>query len=357
LPPPRPPKVFPGRRRERTNAAAETTLLIDQVPDVTRHGRARPTLRAHVALARPDHWFKNVFVLPGMVVGATFDAGHVSSSVGVRAVLGLVAVCLVASSNYTLNELLDAPYDRLHPTKRARPAVAGAVHRGLGFAQWLALFACGAAVAAAASRSVLGVVALLWLMGCVYNAEPLRTKDVPYLDVLSEAVNNPLRLLVGWFVVSDATPPASLVLSYWMIGCYFMALKRFAELREIGDPRRAAAYRRSFAHYTQERLLVSVTFYAAAAMLFLGAFIMRYRMEMILGFPLLAWVMATYLELSFRPDSAVQKPEHLYREPRLLIAVTSCAVGLVLLLVIDLPQVNRLFCPTVPAITASCPPP
>ena len=37
--------------------------------------------------------------------------------------------------------------------------------------------------------------AVLLLMGIAYNVPPLRTKDRPYLDVLSESVNNPLRLL------------------------------------------------------------------------------------------------------------------------------------------------------------------
>ena len=39
---------------------------------------------------------------------------------------------------------------------------------------------------------------VLWVMGCIYNIPPVRSKDLPYLDVLSEAVNNPLRMLAGW---------------------------------------------------------------------------------------------------------------------------------------------------------------
>jgi len=31
--------------------------------------------------------------------------------------------------------------------------------------------------------------------------------------------------------------------AYWMIGCYFMGLKRFSELNEIGDRAVAGAYR------------------------------------------------------------------------------------------------------------------
>ncbi len=42
---------------------------------------------------------------------------------------------------------------------------------------------------------------------------------------------------------------------------------------------------------------------------------MRYRMELILTFPIVAWLMAIYFGLSFRHESCVQNPEKLYREP------------------------------------------
>ena len=44
------------------------------------------------------------------------------------------------------------------------------------------------------------------------------------------------------------------------------ALKRFAEYRELGASPVLQAYRRSFAFYTERRLLVSIMFYASAAM-------------------------------------------------------------------------------------------
>jgi len=43
-------------------------------------------------------------------------------------------------------------------------------------------------------------------------------------------------------------------------------------------------------------------------MLFFGTFIMRNRLELILSFPLAAWVMATCLSMAFRQDSAAQRP-------------------------------------------------
>jgi hypothetical protein len=133
-----------------------------------------------------------------------------------------------------------------------------------------------------------------------------------------------------------------------MIGCYFMAIKRFAEYREIDDAALSTAYRKSFAYYDERRLLVSIVFYGSQAMLFFGAFIMRYRLELILSFPLVALVMATYLSLAFKEDSAVQRPEGLFREPALMAAVISCALLMIALLFVDVPVLHRIFVPSAP---------
>jgi 4-hydroxybenzoate polyprenyltransferase len=309
----------------------------------------RASVAGHVAIARIDHWFKNVFVLPGIVAALGMDPAA-ADPVGVlrRTLVGLAAICLVASSNYVINEVMDAPFDREHPTKRRRPVPSGLVNVPLAYVQWLALLGAGMALALLVSTPFALTLVGLWTMGCVYNLPPVRSKDLPYIDVLSEAVNNPLRLLAGWYIVSAVIPPASLLLSYWMIGAYFMGMKRFAEYREIADRAVAAAYRRSFRHYDARRLLVSIVFYGSAAMLFFGAFIMRYRLELVVTFPLVAWIMAIYLSLAFDDNSPVQQPEKLYREPLLMAAVVGCTLLMAVMLFVDVPLLYRVFAPTVP---------
>ena len=315
--------------------------------------KKQSTIRGLIEVARLDHWFKNVFVLPGVVVALGFaplsgDASAVKVFF-IRLVLGFVAVCLVASSNYVLNEILDAPFDRHHPEKSQRAVPSGRVNIRLAYLEWAVLAAIGIGMGAFLSFGLGAALAALWAMGCVYNIPPIRTKDVPYLDVLSESVNNPLRMLVGWYIVNPGgLAPVSLLVSYWMVGCYFMAIKRFAEFRHIGDRNRATAYRRSFARITEQHLLISIVFYASAAMLFFGAFAMRYRIELIVSFPLIALVMAIYLAVGFRSDSAAQRPEGLYHEPLLMLAVVACTVLVVTLLFVDLPSVDRIFVPTMP---------
>jgi 4-hydroxybenzoate polyprenyltransferase len=300
-------------------------------------------------MARIDYWVKNVFVLPGVVVALSADRSLLESWSWVQFFVGMMAICAIVSSNYVINEILDAPTDLFHPIKKNRPVPAGRVNLRLAYVQWIGLMLTGLGLASLVSRLFAGTLLALWIMGCIYNIPPVRSKDVPYLDVLSEAVNNPLRMLAGWYLTGTTmVAPASLLLSYWMIGCYFMGIKRYAEYRDFNDQMRSASYRKSFGYYNERRLLVSIMFYGSHAMLFFGAFVMRYRAELILAFPLVALVMAQYLSLAFKPDSAVQRPEGLYRERALMAAVVLCAVVMTILSFQDLPVLYRIFSPTIP---------
>ncbi len=190
------------------------------------------TCKAHVRIARLDHWIKNLFVLPGVVIAVSLNRLPLTWDLLEKTLLGLLAVGLIASSNYVINEICDAPFDKFHPIKRYRPIPSGVAD--LALVGW--------------------DMAALLVMGCAYNLRPFRTKDVPYLDVVSEAINNPIRLAAGWLIVSPTIPPASLLLSYWLVGCYFMALKRYAEQRHLRESDSVAKYRKSLAFLTPETL-------------------------------------------------------------------------------------------------------
>jgi 4-hydroxybenzoate polyprenyltransferase len=306
-------------------------------------------LKAHIAITRLDHSIKNLFVLPGVIVPLSVTPSLFNIRLIYTLFLAFTAITLVACSNYVINEVLDAPFDRLHPVKCSRPAARGLVHISSAYAQWLLMMIAGIAIGLLISRLFALTALALWVMGCLYNFPPIRTKDVPYLDVITESINNPLRMLLGWYAVTSVlVPPVSLLAAYWMIGCYFMALKRFSELSEIKDHVVAGAYRTSFKHYTLESLLVSALFYSSTAMLFLGAFIIRYHIELILSFPLIALTMALYMKLSFKTGSAVQNPEKLYREPLLMASFTATVLAICVLLFIHMPRLERLFMPTLP---------
>lgn len=303
-----------------------------------------PGFWAYVRIARPDHWIKNLFILPGSLLAfllAGWDAGL--WTLLIQLVLGFLCTCCVASANYVINEWLDAEFDRFHPTKKNRPVVAGGMKGRLVALDYLFWAVLGLTVAALLSRWVLAMEVWLLVMGLLYNVKPIRTKDVVYLDVLSESINNPIRLLIGWFLVTQAAlPPSSIVVGYWFGGAFLMAVKRFAEYRMIGDPQRAGLYRRSFKRYTEQSLLVSSVFYAMVSSFMLGVFMIKYKIELILALPFLFGLFCYYLKLAFKDDSVVQKPEKLYHEKGLLLYVLVLfAIG-VALLFLKLPWLDAL---------------
>jgi hypothetical protein len=70
---------------------------------------------------------------------------------------------------------------------------------------------------------------------------------------------------------------------------------------------------------------------------------MRYRIEMVLSFPLIALLMAVYFDLGFAKDSPVQNPEKLYREPRLMVLLVVCSVVLIVTSFVHLPWLAQMF--------------
>ena len=301
-------------------------------------------LKPYLAIARADHWVKNAFMLLGVLLAVFYRPEVFAAASLAPLALAVAATCLVASSNYVINELLDAPQDLSHPEKRLRPVPSGLVKPWLAYLEWLVLAVAGLALALAVNPLFAASAATLWAMGLAYNVPPVRLKEWPYLDVLSESFNNPLRLALGWFaLVPDRFPPVSLALAYWMIGAFFMAMKRLAELRHIRDREALARYRKSFRHYTEERLLVSILFYASACALFGGIFIVRYRLELILFVPLLAGFMAYYFKIGMQPDSAAQHPERLHHERGFVIYTAACLVAFVLLMFTSIPPLYHWF--------------
>jgi decaprenyl-phosphate phosphoribosyltransferase len=312
----------------------------------SRKNKALSHLREHIKVMRLDYWIKNIFLAPGIILAYGLYGIEITNSKIGNIAIGLICTVLIASSNYVINELLDAKTDVFHPQKKSRPFAAGRLSKTAGYSQWILLGTTGIVLGTYISIPFTISLMSLWIMGCIYNIPPVRSKDKPYTDVITEAINNPIRLHIGWFMLAEKSlPPLSLSMAYWMIGCYFMALKRFAELDAFETTSQAIAYRKSFSYYTRNRLLVAAVTFLSASTLFLGAFSVRYKFELLLCFPAMAWACGIYLGISLQPNSAASSPEKLYKEKSLVAALTVVTALGFLLLQADLPWLIEIFAP------------
>ena len=294
-------------------------------------------LKDYLSLARIDHWFKNVFMLPGVLFAFIYFKPTIDIYLFINFVVGVLSTCFIASANYVINEWIDAEFDQFHPVKKHRSSVAKDLNKNIVLGEYALFAIAGLLLAYSISIPFFLTELLLIVMGFLYNVKPFRTKDLPYLDVISESVNNPIRFLLGWFIIVPLTfPPASILVAYWMAGAFLMATKRFAEYNFIEDKTTAGLYRKSFIHYNYEKLLISLFFYALTSTFFLGIFLIKHRIELIITFPFFALLFAWYLKIGFNKNSIVQKPEKLYKKKRFMLYILFLSLLFTLLLIFDI---------------------
>ncbi len=305
--------------------------------------------RQYLAIARVDHMTKHVFIIPGIILAYVLR-GPPSGFVPTELLFGLLSAVCMASANYVINEWLDREFDAYHPEKSRRTALRWRLSPAIIYLEYASLIVAGLLLASLVNGSFLVVAAVFALSGVLYNVEPVRTKDRAYVDVISESVNNPIRLTLGWTMIDAATlPPASLLLAYWAAGAFLMGAKRLSEYRDITARigiEMLARYRRSFAHYSAENLIVSCFLYAMISAFFLAVFLIRYRLEYLVAFPFIAGLFASYLWLSLLSNSIAQRPERLFRSRRLMLASGLTVAVLLVTSFVDLPVLSTLSAPS-----------
>lgn len=316
------------------------------------YGQQPAKLKEYIAIARPDNWVKNVFMVPGMLFALSIFHTPFTSDLIMKIIFGVISICLIASANYVINEYLDKGFDQYHPLKKKRSAVVSVINPWILYFEYSALAIIGLVIAYTVSFKFLSMAGFLLIMGVIYNVKPFRSKDRVFLDVLSESINNPIRFAAGWFIFTPALgvpdskwdlnwintfPPVSIIIAYWMGGAFLMATKRFAEFRLIGDAKIAGQYRRSFKFYTENSLLVSMFFYAITSAFFLGIFLIKDRIELLFSFPFFALLFSWYLRIGLLNDSPVQGSEKLYTRKWFMLYLVLFTILLCVLMFVKIP--------------------
>lgn len=275
--------------------------------------------KTYISIMRLNRWALNLFMIAGFLFAIVLSDRN-DQLWNPMIIVALLSLATAAFTNYTINEYLDAEFDAAHPEKKNRPGAKGLLKLKFVLLEYFLLMAIALILAWLVNIHFFILIIVFLLMGVIYNVRPFRTKDKPYLDVLSESVNNPVRFLCGWFVLPGIYfPPITMIVFFWMTGAFLMAIKRYAEYRYINDPKLVAFYRKSFIYYSENKLLSMAFFLATVGASCLAAFLLLYSEPSLALVPLYALFVSWYANIGMKKNSKAQHPEHLYRSHPMFI--------------------------------------
>jgi decaprenyl-phosphate phosphoribosyltransferase len=159
-------------------------------------------------LLRLEHWVKNLFLF----IPPFFAARLHEPEVFFRVSVAFLAFCFVASGVYILNDLVDAPQDRLHPDKKHRPIASGAVSARQAIAVMVLVLFLGTALAAWLSTDMLVLSLMYFTVNLFYT---FYLKHIAIVDIATISAGFLLRVFAGGAA-------ASVVVSQWLLVMTFL---------------------------------------------------------------------------------------------------------------------------------------
>lgn len=253
----------------------------------------RNNLSGLLRTMRPRQWIKSLIVYAALV----FDGKLFVPELFLKTTVVFVAFCLMSSSVYIINDLVDMEKDRQHPRKRNRPLASGqlAPRIAAGAAGVLAVIAIGAAFWL---NLWAGIILLVYLAQNI--AYSFRLKNIVIVDVMVLALGFLLRVAAGVVVVEVQNFSPWLYVCVTLLALFLGFGKRRQEIVLLEDD--AANHRSILSEYNLPLLdqligmvvtatLVAYTFYSFDATTALA------HSKMLLTVPFVFYMLARYLYL------------------------------------------------------------
>ncbi|MBI4100626.1 decaprenyl-phosphate phosphoribosyltransferase [Candidatus Microgenomates bacterium] len=208
--------------------------------------------------SRPKQWLKNLSLFAAIVfTGQLFTPELLKISL-----FAFVIFCLLSSSSYLINDVIDANRDRLHPFKKLRPIASGKLSRNfaLGVALAEVIFALNFSLLI--SQGFFLIALTFWMLHMSYS---FFLKKATVIDILAIATCYILRVYAGEIATGFH-------LSVWLMLCIislslFLAIgKRRSELTLLTAHNESisAKVRGTLLHYSEKLLDVYTAIFANA---------------------------------------------------------------------------------------------
>jgi 4-hydroxybenzoate polyprenyltransferase len=271
-----------------------------------------------IKLCRPRQWYKNLLIFLPLIFGNLL----LESRFYPRLLAGFALLCLISSSNYVFNDLIDRERDKNNPEKKDRPIASGEVSFAQGSLLSAGLLFVGMGFALNLGFKFSLVLISLFLLTTIYS---LFLKHMVYLDMIAVSSNFILRTIAGHFILG-------IMLTPWTFICVFLFAfllsvgKRYSEINFL--KKRARSHRTVFDKYNLAALdsLMKISAVAFVTAFTIFTFFSQFSQNLVYLVPLLGYLTFRYTTLVRSGSIIVRHPEFIYLDKKLLFTSTSFVI-------------------------------
>lgn len=298
-------------------------------------------VKALIALMRPKQWTKNGAVFIGLVfAGQLFQVYPL-----IRAILAFITFCIISSTIYVLNDLLDIEKDRQHPVKRFRPLASGRLPTSWAKGAFVGLFLICCALTSVlffvpspfdiyhtlGGASILFAVSWLayFVLMVLYS---FRLKHVVLIDVFCIAAGFVLRIIAGTVVIP-------VVISPWLylVTCFLSLFLGFGKRRHelVLLQGQAGGHRKILQEYSVPMLDQMITIVVAGTVMSYSLYTVEGSTgdgRLMVTVPFVLYGVFRYLYLVYMRMEGGSPDEVLLHDRHMLVTVALCVITVIAVL-------------------------
>lgn len=292
---------------------------------------------------RVNQWIKNLIIFTAIVFsGELFTLEHFTASFWAFCIL-----CLLSSTSYVLNDIIDYPFDRKHPVKKFRPIASGKIT--IQEATFIVFIMAIISLLASLLFSIqFFLLALIFIL--LHFFYSLYLKKFPIIDIFSISLSFMIRAYSG-VVATGFHIPIWLMFTIFFGSLFVATVKRDAELLAHGSETRA-----SMTFYKEHLLNFLTTTFATSTILAYSFYTYFERLQtsqtefvkffnsivpdfearkwMMLTIPFVVYGIARYAQLLYDHAEGERPEKIITKDKPLIIAMGLWALTVVLLLYI-----------------------
>ncbi|PYG87854.1 4-hydroxybenzoate polyprenyltransferase [Ruminiclostridium sufflavum DSM 19573] len=263
-------------------------------PELLISERKATNINSMVRLFRPKQWIKNIFVFLALLFsGNIIELSHV-----VNSCIGLILFCLISSSVYILNDLLDINADRIHPIKKFRPLASGAVSKVQALVLLIILCPISLVLSFWFNYNFAAVISVYFILNVLYT---IKLKKIVIVDIMVISTGFVLRVISGYIVINEE-------ISLWILLCIFFLTmflglnKRKQEIHTLNS--NAKEHRKILNEYSVELINQILPIVASCSIIFYSfyTFQVSKNIWMVLTIPSVIYGMLRYQYLSLKSN-------------------------------------------------------